>query len=133
MNGARVVLRPLVEAAIDGTSLFVPDDFAGLVREGMPGARPRVEVVAEGTVAAAQRLVAVEGERGVALLNFASAKNPGGGFLRGAKSQEEDLARCSALYVCVAHPARVLRRQPRVRVDALHRPRDPLAGGALLP
>lgn len=32
------------------------------------------------------------------MLNFASAKNPGGGFLRGAKSQEEDLARCSALY-----------------------------------
>jgi uncharacterized protein (TIGR02452 family) len=31
-------------------------------------------------------------------LNFASAKNPGGGFLSGSQAQEESLARSSALY-----------------------------------
>jgi uncharacterized protein (TIGR02452 family) len=41
------------------------------------------------------------GKTGVVALNYASAKNPGGGFLTGAKSQEEDLARCSALYECL--------------------------------
>ena len=35
------------------------------------------------------------------LLNYASARNPGGGFIKGAKAQEEDLARCSALYRCL--------------------------------
>lgn len=34
----------------------------------------------------------------VAALNFASAKNPGGGFLSGSQAQEESLARSSGLY-----------------------------------
>ncbi len=37
----------------------------------------------------------------VVALNFASAKNPGGGFLRGSNAQEESLARNSALYQCI--------------------------------
>jgi len=33
-------------------------------------------------------------------LNFASAKNPGGGFFNGAQAQEESIARSSGLYPC---------------------------------
>ena len=36
--------------------------------------------------------------RKIGVLNFASAKNPGGGFLRGARAQEESIARSSTLY-----------------------------------
>jgi uncharacterized protein (TIGR02452 family) len=34
-------------------------------------------------------------------LNFASAKRPGGGFLKGSQAQEESLARASGLYSCL--------------------------------
>ena len=36
--------------------------------------------------------------RKIGVLNFASARKPGGGFLRGAQAQEESIARSSTLY-----------------------------------
>jgi uncharacterized protein (TIGR02452 family) len=99
--GAPVSIADAVARAVSGTCLHRPGDPLELPDPG-PSAAPRaVEVTGETTAAAARRLVEGEGLAHVAALNFASGKNAGGGFLRGAKAQEEDLARCSALYTCL--------------------------------
>jgi uncharacterized protein (TIGR02452 family) len=57
------------------------------------------EVTPETTLQATERLSKVHDK--LLCLNFASAKNPGGGFLGGSQAQEETLARSSALYPCL--------------------------------
>jgi len=108
-SGVKVSISEAVTAAVDGTVLYRPTDYAKLEldppRDG--AAPPTFEVSSESTAEAGRRLVQREPhardrkmvER-VAALNFASARSPGGGFLGSAKAQEEDLARCSALYAC---------------------------------
>lgn len=46
----------------------------------------------------AVRKLAAEGKEKTGVLNFASARNPGGGFINGAMAQEESLAASGTLY-----------------------------------
>jgi uncharacterized protein (TIGR02452 family) len=62
-----------------------------------------IQVTQEGTIDAVARM-ARDGGGGddVCALNFASAKNPGGGFINfQSKGQEESLCRSSGLYPCI--------------------------------
>jgi uncharacterized protein (TIGR02452 family) len=99
-SGVRVSIADAVARAAGGTLLYRPGDYERLdpPPEGIGSAA--MEVSDETTAEAARRLVEREGVPNVVALNFASAKNPAGGFLGGAKAQEEDLARCSSLYRC---------------------------------
>lgn len=82
-----------VARAVAGTRLYLPTDPLPVPAAGGPAA---IEVTGESSLQAARRL---GGD--VACLVFASARNPGGGFLNGAKAQEESVARSSALYPCL--------------------------------
>lgn len=62
----------------------------------------KIEVTSETTIQASMRLINQEGIKETVCLNFASAKNPGGGFLTGSQAQEESLARSSGLYPCIS-------------------------------
>jgi putative RNA 2'-phosphotransferase len=91
-HAARVALP--IAPAIAGTILVEPGQL-----RGEPAKRATAtSVTGESTNQALARLA---GRGHVACLNFASAKNAGGGFLGGAQAQEEALARSSALYPCL--------------------------------
>lgn len=92
--GDEVVIGDAVRAAVAGTRHYLPGEKLGVA--GTPAAVSAIEVTDESTLAAARRL-----GPGSACLVFASAKNPGGGFLGGAQAQEESIARSSALYPCL--------------------------------
>jgi uncharacterized protein (TIGR02452 family) len=90
-----VDISAAVAAAVTGTRMYRPDESLDI--EPGRSFAPLVEVTNESSLAAARRL---GGD--VAMLVFASARNPGGGFRTGARAQEEDIARASALHACLA-------------------------------
>ncbi len=101
-DGVAVTFKSELLAAVEGTLLFTPDKLGSwLAEEHGAGQAPGFHVTSETTQVAAHRLVHGEGVEDLVLLNFASARNAGGGFLNGAKAQEEDITRCSGLYPCL--------------------------------
>lgn len=96
--GKRLELKTQIEAAVNETVLYSPENLLKLTRD-RPTSQTVFDVQNETTCNALARLAEVGGH--VGCLNFASARNPGGGFLTGAQAQEEALTRCSALYPCL--------------------------------
>ena len=97
-GGKPVSIRTAQKACEKGTVLYTPGSLAQLGQAESNGLATRFEVSNETTLAAARRLTQESGFSKVACLNFASARNIGGGFQSGGQAQEESLARASGLY-----------------------------------
>ncbi|MFE0178365.1 TIGR02452 family protein [Streptomyces sp. NPDC059002] len=119
-DGREVRIADAVAAARAGTRMFGPEPVDVPPRTPVPTV---CEVTGESSLEAARRLTDGAGSP-VAVLNFSSARNPGGGYLNGAQAQEEALCRASALYTCLL--------QARAFYDHHRADRDPFYSDRVL-
>lgn len=102
-NQVKMSIKEHQERAVNHTRVYPPENTDQLIKNFVPQKQPQptiFEVNGKTTLDATRQLIA-EGHENVLLLNFASAKNAGGGFLGGAQAQEESIARASGLYPCL--------------------------------
>lgn len=114
-QNTRIEIEVLQEHSIRESFLLTPEQGQALRKQydgactkigaTVPPQRTCVRVRNCSTVDAVLKLsLELKQRRSIGVLNFASAKNPGGGFINGAMAQEESLAASSCLYkTLIAH------------------------------
>lgn len=104
--GDEVSIQGSLTAAKNASAHYLPEELQQILLALSVDERfdTAISVSNEGCLTVARR-VASEGGARPLCLNFASAKNPGGGFLGGSEAQEENLAKSSGLYPCIAQMA----------------------------
>lgn len=99
--GETILIKDETDQAVENTKLFRTEDFPETFVLTKITNQTKFEITDETTLEAAKRICKENENANPFILNFASAKSPGGGFLAGAQAQEESLARSSSLYPCL--------------------------------
>ncbi|MEN2401366.1 TIGR02452 family protein [Flavobacterium sp. MC2016-06] len=94
-KGKKISVEKELKESIENTFTIAPKDWDAILKTPIEN-KFETEIVTKNcsTIEA----ITEEKKGKICVLNFASAKNPGGGFLGGASAQEESLARSSSLY-----------------------------------
>ncbi len=96
--GKTVSIKDETVFAVENTKIYRTEDFPSEFNLTKIEGETTFEVTDETTLEATKRICKENADENPFVLNFASAKNPGGGFLSGSQAQEESLARSSSLY-----------------------------------
>jgi uncharacterized protein (TIGR02452 family) len=99
-NKQRIDITEQQRYAENNTVLYSPDLLTNFMDRTYPPQYQTVFEVQNMTSLGAVHQLIDEGFDDVMCLNFASAKNPGGGFLNGSVAQEESIAMVTGLYNC---------------------------------
>ena len=90
------MLKKSIQASIDGTKFYDAKDYPPLPEKIFDATK--ISVTKGRTFETAINLRGKNLDAKIAVHNFASATNPGGGVVNGSRAQEEALCRCSTLY-----------------------------------
>ncbi|KAK7055784.1 DUF2263 domain-containing protein [Favolaschia claudopus] len=110
VKGSVYDLTSILEQSKLQTLYYAPDSLLSAWRSFSPAqlhppaANTMIEILETTTLDAARKAGLKGCKRPIGVLNFASAEQPGGGFINGSSAQEESIARSSTLYPSLLTP-----------------------------